>query len=118
MVAGNVKAYSGACRWASRRIRNRDRTPLAGGARLALWSKQYFNFDVTKWLGEHGANPFLPADRQLRNHEWFHMVNEHIISMPDKWEYPWYAAWDLAFHAIALSTVDLDFAKQQLELLL
>src|SRR5208282_3363307 len=56
--------------------------------------------------------------RQMRNSEWFHMVNEHIISMPDKWEYPWFAAWDLAFHAIALSTVDLDLAKQQLDLLL
>ena len=54
----------------------------------------------------------------MRNSEWFHMVNEHIISMPDKWEYPWYAAWDLAFHSIALSTVDVDFAKEQLDLML
>ena len=54
----------------------------------------------------------------MRNSEWFHMVNEHVISMPDKWEYPWYAAWDLAFHAIALSTVDMDFAKEQLDLML
>ena len=54
----------------------------------------------------------------MRNSEWFHMVNEHIISMPDKWEYPWYAAWDLAFHTIALSTVDVDFAKEQLDLML
>ena len=53
-----------------------------------------------------------------RNREWFHMINDHIISMPDKWEYPWYAAWDLAFHTIALSTVDPDFAKQQLDLML
>ena len=58
------------------------------------------------------------CSRQMRNSEWFHMVNEHIISMPDKWEYPWYAAWDLAFHAMALSTVDVDFAKEQLDLLL
>ena len=54
----------------------------------------------------------------MRNREWFHMVNDDVISMPDKWEYPWYAAWDLAFHAIALATVDIDFAKQQLELML
>ena len=54
----------------------------------------------------------------VRNHEWFHLINEHVISMPDKWEYPWFAAWDLAFHTIALATVDLDFAKQQLDLLL
>jgi hypothetical protein len=56
--------------------------------------------------------------RQVRNREWVHMINDHVISMPDKWEYPWYAAWDLAFHAIALSTVDVDFAKEQLELML
>jgi len=83
-----------------------------------LWSKQYFDFDVSKWLDEHGADATHPDARQMRNSEWFHMVNSHIISMPDKWEYPWYAAWDLAFHAIALSGVDLDFAKEQLDLLL
>ena len=54
----------------------------------------------------------------MRNREWFHMINQHIISMPDKWEYPWYAAWDLAFHTIALSTVDPEFAKEQLDLML
>ena len=54
----------------------------------------------------------------IRNREWFHMVNEHVISMPDKWEYPWYAAWDLAFHTMALSAVDVDFAKEQLDLML
>lgn len=89
------------------------RQALAG----MLWSKQYFGFDVEKWLQEHGVNPMRPG-KQVRNTEWFHMVNDHIISMPDKWEYPWYAAWDLAFHTIALSTVDLDFAKQQLDLML
>jgi hypothetical protein len=83
-----------------------------------LWTKQYFGFDVDKWLEEHGVNPMNPGNHQLRNREWFHMVNDDIISMPDKWEYPWYAAWDLAFHAIALSTVDTDFAKQQLDLML
>jgi len=90
------------------------RQALAG----MLWTKQYFNFDVHRWLQEHGADPMLGRVRQIRDSDWVHMVNHEVISMPDKWEYPWYAAWDLAFHAIALSTVDLDFAKQQLELML
>jgi len=90
------------------------RQALAG----MLWSKQYFGFHVDKWLGEHGVDPMNPTGKQMRNIEWFHMVNEHVISMPDKWEYPWYAAWDLAFHTIALSTVDVDFAKEQLDLML
>ena len=90
------------------------RQALAG----MLWSKQYFYFDVATWLKEHGVDPERSSDIQMRNSEWFHMVNEHIISMPDKWEYPWYAAWDLAFHTIALSTVDADFAKEQLDLML
>jgi hypothetical protein len=90
------------------------RQALAG----MLWSKQYFFFDVDKWLTEHGQDPMKPGERHMRNSEWFHMVNQHIISMPDKWEYPWYAAWDLAFHTIALSTVDVDFAKEQLDLML
>ena len=77
-----------------------------------------FFFDVDKWLEEHGDDPMKPGTRAMRNSEWFHMVNQHIISMPDKWEYPWYAAWDLAFHTIALSTVDMDFAKEQLDLML
>jgi hypothetical protein len=83
-----------------------------------LWSKQYFGFDVDKWLEEHGVNQMQPGQKVMRNSEWFHMVNDHIISMPDKWEYPWFASWDLAFHAIALSTVDVDFAKEQLDLML
>jgi len=90
------------------------RQALAG----MLWSKQYFFFDVDKWLEEHGADPMRPSIRQVRNREWFHMISDHVISMPDKWEYPWFAAWDLAFHTLALSTVDIDFAKQQLVLLL
>jgi hypothetical protein len=90
------------------------RQALAG----MLWSKQYFGFDVGRWLAEHGGDPMQPRPRRVRNSEWYHMVNEHVISMPDKWEYPWYAAWDLAFHSIALATVDLDFAKEQLDLLL
>lgn len=83
-----------------------------------LWTKQYFGFDLKKWLDEHGVDPLRVGGRQIRNMEWSHMVNGNVISMPDKWEYPWYAAWDLAFHAIALSTVDTDFAKQQLDLML
>jgi hypothetical protein len=90
------------------------RQALAG----MLWSKQYFFFDVDLWLKEHGQDPMKPGGRFMRNSEWFHMVNQHIISMPDKWEYPWFAAWDLAFHTIALSTVDVDFAKEQLDLML
>ena len=83
-----------------------------------LWNKQYFFFDVYKWLEEHGIDPIKPGGRVVRNRDWFHMVNQHVISMPDKWEYPWYAAWDLAFHTIALSAVDTDFAKEQLDLML
>ncbi len=83
-----------------------------------LWSKQYFGFDLDMWLKEHEVDPTRPGGVSVRNIEWFHMVNEHVISMPDKWEYPWYAAWDLAFHAVALSTVDVDFAKEQLDLML
>ncbi len=83
-----------------------------------LWSKQYFGFDLDMWLKEHEVDPTRPGVGSVRNIEWFHMVNEHVISMPDKWEYPWYAAWDLAFHTVALSTVDVDFAKEQLDLML
>jgi len=90
------------------------RQALAG----MLWTKQYFGFDVERWLREHDADPMRSDGHTVRNREWFHMVNHHILSMPDKWEYPWYAAWDMAFHAIALSTVDVDFAKAQLDLLL
>ncbi len=90
------------------------RQALAG----MLWSKQYYYFDADKWLEEHNVDPFHARSRDVRNKNWFHMVNDDVISMPDKWEYPWYAAWDLAFHTIALGLVDLDFAKQQLTLML
>jgi hypothetical protein len=90
------------------------RRALAG----MLWSKQYYYFNADTWLDEHHAHPLNPASRIFRNRDWFHMVNDDIISMPDKWEYPWYAAWDLAFHTIALAAVDPDFAKQQLDLML
>ena len=91
------------------------RQALAG----LLWSKQFYAYDVTKWLGGHGVTSRAAQRRStLRNAAWFHMVNEDIISMPDKWEYPWYAAWDLAFHAVSLAVVDVDFAKGQLALML
>jgi hypothetical protein len=83
-----------------------------------LWSKQFFFFDGDNWLDEHRSNPLHKGYRKTRNSEWFHMLNEDIISMPDKWEYPWYAAWDLAFHTLPLSIVDPDFAKDQMKLML
>ena len=91
------------------------RQALAG----MLWSKQFYHYDVDKWLEERGSDPFKPDRRAApRNDHWHHMYNGDIISMPDKWEYPWYAAWDLAFHVLALSLVDNDFAKGQLKLML
>jgi hypothetical protein len=90
------------------------RQALAG----MLWTKQYYGFNGHRWLEEHGANPLLSNSRYSRNQEWFHMFNDDIISMPDKWEYPWYAAWDLAFHTLPISIVDPDFAKEQLDLML
>ncbi len=85
-----------------------------------LWTKQYFEYDVLRWLREHGVNPWDvdAAASGVRNMPWFHMVAGDIMSMPDKWEYPWFAAWDLAFHCAPLSLVDIDFAKEQVELLL
>ncbi len=83
-----------------------------------LWSKQFFFFDGDNWLDEHNSNPLHKGYHNARNSEWYHMLNEDIISMPDKWEYPWYAAWDLAFHTIPLSIVDPDFAKDQMNLML
>jgi hypothetical protein len=83
-----------------------------------LWSKQFFFFDGDNWLDEHHSNPLHTGYRSSRNSEWYHMLNEDIISMPDKWEYPWYAAWDLAFHTLPLSIVDPDLAKEQMELML
>jgi hypothetical protein len=83
-----------------------------------LWSKQFFHFDVRRWLEGDPAYPPPPAERLSgRNHEWTHLNNRDVISMPDKWEYPWYAAWDLAFHCVALAHVDPEFAKSQLILL-
>jgi len=91
------------------------RQALAG----MLWTKQYYYFDLDRWLDEHDAHPLMgDSRRSMRNTDWFHMLNSDVISMPDKWEYPWYAAWDLAFHTLALSLVDFDFAKDQLLLML
>ena len=83
-----------------------------------LWSKQFYQYDVNRWLRGDPEGPEPPAVRLSgRNHEWTHLYNADVISMPDKWEYPWYAAWDLAFHCIALALVDSDFAKEQLTLM-
>ena len=82
-----------------------------------LWSKQWYHYDVQRWLDGDPAGPPPPAARLTgRNRRWRHLYNEDVISMPDKWEYPWYAAWDLAFHCVALALVDPDFAKDQLVL--
>ena len=99
---------------ASKDAANVMRQALAG----MLWSKQFFFFDGDNWLDEHHSNPLHAGYHTARNSEWFHMLNEDIVSMPDKWEYPWYAAWDLAFHCLPLSIVDPDFAKQQMKLML
>jgi hypothetical protein len=91
------------------------RQALAG----MLWTKQFYHYDVGKWLEERGSDPFKATRKQApRNDHWHHMYNGDVISMPDKWEYPWYAAWDLAFHILPLTLVDPDFGKQQLKLML
>jgi hypothetical protein len=92
-----------------------SRQALAG----LLWSKQYYHYVVKDWLTGDSAQPAPPADRTRgRNHEWTHVYNSDILLMPDKWEYPWFAAWDLAFHCVAVAVVDPDFAKEQLRLML
>ncbi len=91
-----------------------QRQALAG----MLWTKQFFYYNVEQWLNGDPAMPPAPeARRRGRNHEWEHLNNFDVISMPDKWEYPWYAAWDLAFHCLPLALVDGDFAKRQLTLM-
>lgn len=83
-----------------------------------LWSKQFYYYDVPQWLNGDPGQPLPPESRkQGRNSDWIHLNNANIISMPDKWEYPWYAAWDLAFHCVPLTMVDPGFAKDQLVLL-
>jgi hypothetical protein len=84
-----------------------------------LWSKMFYHYNVEKWLKGDPAQPKPPKSREkMRNYQWKHLNNEHIISMPDKWEYPWYATWDLAFHTISFALIDPDFAKHQLKLFL
>jgi hypothetical protein len=91
------------------------RQALAG----MMWSKQFYYFDLNRWLDERGCNPYRPSSNHApRNEQWHHMYNADVISMPDKWEYPWYATWDLAFHVLALTLVDTDLGKQQLNLML
>jgi hypothetical protein len=95
--------------------RNVMRQALAG----MLWSKQWYHYDVLRWLTGDPGQPPPPAERlHGRNTRWTHLYNDDVVSMPDKWEYPWYAAWDLAFHTIALALVDPDYAKEQLVLFL
>jgi hypothetical protein len=95
--------------------KNIQRQAFAG----ILWSKQYFNIDIPRWLNGDPGQPTPPAARKTgRNHQWMTLNNEDIVSMPDKWEYPWYAAWDLAFHCVPLAMLDARFAKEQLVLFL
>ena len=83
-----------------------------------IWTKQFYHYDVPDWLNGDPAQPPPPPERKHgRNADWTHLNNADIISMPDKWEYPWYAAWDLAFHCIPLALIDAEFAKRQLVLL-
>ncbi|MEO8275320.1 MAG: glucosidase [Thermoanaerobaculia bacterium] len=83
-----------------------------------LWSQQYYHLDIPRWLAGDPGQPPPPAERlEGRNHDWTHLNNADILSMPDKWEYPWYAAWDLAFHCLPLARLDPEFAKNQLVLL-
>jgi hypothetical protein len=90
------------------------RQALAG----MLWTKQFYHYDVGQWLQERGVDQLSDNRSSIRNSQWAHLFSSDIISMPDKWEYPWFAAWDLAFHAISLSMVDLDYAKEQVSLIL
>ncbi|MBD1920950.1 glucosidase [Microcoleus sp. FACHB-831] len=95
-------------------MRNIQRQAMAG----MLWSKQFYHYVVEEWLKGDPAAPPPPNERRNgRNHDWIHLYNDDILSMPDKWEYPWFAAWDLAFHTIPLAMVDPDFAKKQLDVL-
>ncbi len=83
-----------------------------------LWSKQFYHYDVRAWLQGDPAHPTTDSARLTgRNAEWGHLYNRDVLSMPDKWEYPWFAAWDLAFHMIPFARIDPHFAKEQLLLL-
>jgi hypothetical protein len=107
--------YNGLSKAKDKDEKNIQRQAFAG----MLWSKQYYNIDIPLWLNGDKGQPAPPESRKHgRNHQWQTLNNEDIISMPDKWEYPWYAAWDLAFHCIPLATLDAQFAKDQLILFL
>jgi hypothetical protein len=107
--------YNDIAKTTDKDLRNIQRQAFAG----MLWSKQYFNIDIPKWLNGDKGQIAPPENRKTgRNHQWHSLNNEDIISMPDKWEYPWYAAWDLAFHCVPISMIDADFAKRQLILFL
>ena len=96
-------------------LKNIQRQSLAG----LLWSKQYYHFDVESWLASSdGLTPANAHKKNGRNNDWKHLKNQDVILMPDKWEYPWYAAWDLAFHCISMALVDSTFAKHQLLLIM
>jgi hypothetical protein len=91
-----------------------QRQALAG----LVWTKQFYYYDVVEWLRGDKGHPPPPAERlNGRNSEWQHLMNAEVLSMPDTWEYPWYAAWDLAFHCLPLAMIDPDFAKNQLDLI-
>jgi hypothetical protein len=95
-------------------LRRVQRQAFAG----LLWSKQFYQLDVNRWLSGDRTEPTPPASRRTgRNHEWWHLDAADVLSMPDKWEYPWFASWDMAFHCVAFALIDADFAKQQLLLL-
>ena len=112
--ADEFYADGGAARPLRRRAQ-RQRQAFAG----LLWSKQFYHYVVRDWLEAIRPSPPPPDTRkQGRNHDWGHLYNADVISMPDKWEYPWYAAWDLAFHCLPLALIDPEFAKDQLMLLL
>lgn len=108
--------YQSVCPFSiSEDMRNVQRQAFAG----MLWGKQYYKYIIQQWLDGDPGEPSPPPKREGgRNHDWTHLVNQDILSMPDTWEYPWFAAWDLAFHTISLALIDPDFAKRQLYLLM
>lgn len=98
----------------SEEMRKIQRQAFAG----MLWNKQFYHYVIHDWLNSDPTNPAPPERKHGRNHEWTHLYNDDVLSMPDKWEYPWFAAWDLAFHCIPLTLLDPEFAKRQLSVLM
>ncbi len=112
-IAEADEFYSHLCHGLSEQVREVQRQAFAG----MFWSKQFYHFVVETWLkGDPNMPPPPESRKQGRDHTWRHLFNEDVISMPDKWEYPWYAAWDLAFHTVAIAPADPDFSKAQLSL--